>query len=78
MSETDETAQEEIGETAREADHELSELEQEGKEMEGRLEEAEAESGDVDVPAPADATEPGLDETDIPEGEGESADEAGQ
>ena len=78
MSETEETPEQEIGQTEREADQQIGELEHEGKEMEERLEAVGDRAGDVDVEKPAEASEPGVDETDVPEGEGESAEEAGQ
>ena len=77
MADTEESAQQEISEADQAARRELDELEHEGDEMEERLETAESES-DARVPEPGDAWEPGVDESDIPEGEGEAAEEAGQ
>jgi hypothetical protein len=78
MEEPRDESQREIGEAEREADQELGELEDAGDEMEERLTAVADETGDVAVPYPAEAAGPGVDESDIPEDEGESAHEAGQ
>ena len=78
MGDPEDTGSREIGEAEREADQEIEELEREGDEMEERLDASGAEADEVNVPEPGEAPSPGLDETDIPEGEGESAEEAGQ
>ena len=78
MNDPEDTADRDIGEAEREADEEIEELENEGDRMEARLDAAGDQADDVDVPEPADAPPPGIDETDVPEGEGESAEEAGQ
>jgi hypothetical protein len=49
--------------------------------MEERLEDADDNAGEADEGAavnPAEASEPGVDDSDVPENEGESAEEAGQ
>jgi hypothetical protein len=78
MRDAGETPEQGIGETERKADQELRELEHEGDEMEERLEAAGNPADESAVANPAEPSEPGVDEADLPEGEGESAERAGQ
>ena len=78
MGDPEEKSDSEIAEAERDAGQQLGKLEHEGDEMEERLEAVADQADDVNVPEPAEASEPGLDEADIPEDEGESASDAGQ
>ena len=86
---SDENPQSEIDEAEHEADEDLGKMEDDAAEMEDRLEEHESRSEDVEVPepdqgddlsisTPEDKEAAGVGGDDVPEDQGEAADEAGQ
>ena len=86
---SEENPQSEIDKSDREADDALGDLENKGDEMETRLDEHESGEDEVEVPEPdrgedlsisepPEDDEPGVGKGDIPEDQGEAADEAGQ
>ena len=86
---SEENPQREIDKSDREADDALGDLEDKADDMETRLDEHESGESDVEVPEPGRGDdlsiseppgedEPGVGEGDVPEDQGEAADEAGQ
>ena len=86
---SEENGPKQIDEAKREADKELGEMEDDAQAMDERLSANESEGQEIEVPEPGQGEdlsisdppgedEPGVGEGDVPEGEGEAAEEAGQ
>ncbi|MEJ7876443.1 MAG: hypothetical protein WKF62_07260 [Solirubrobacterales bacterium] len=86
---SDEGAHSEIDEAKRQADEKLGGLEEDATRMDDRLSEHESDAEEIEVPQPDKGDglslsqpdgedEPEVSEDDVPDDEGEAADEAGQ
>ena len=86
---SEESHNSDLNDAKRENDDQLGELDADAQKMDERLEKHESEAEAVEVPEPdygddlsisdpPGEDEPGVGEGDVPEGEGEAADKAGQ
>lgn len=78
IGDAEETPEQKAGDAEREVDRELGELEREGDRMEERLDANDDQADDGGAAKAAEGSGPVVDETDVPEDEGESAEESGQ